>query len=369
VATIGSLAVNIVATTDKFIAGLNNASGRLGKFVKSVSTVQGALVGLAAGGFAAVVKGAIDAGGAIFDMSQKLKISTEALGALRFAAEQLGGTAGSVDTALAKMNVTLGNAISGSKAANDAFLMLGLQANVLAGIPVEQQFLAIVDAINRLPTAAEKASAAQKIFGRGAKELTALISAGTDKIVEFGEEAQRMGALVSNEQSKALDDAADSMAAFSAQWQAMTQQLVATFAPAITGAMFLITESIKFLKTVWNSLQVVMLGGLAAIEFALLNMVKVVNALLPKFLEFQGLEQDFRVGMESFVQQAKEIGNQVDIRHGFAQGQGPLQKSTAAGIESKQVEKNTATTNDKLDAVTAAIKASPRVQLKVAGVR
>jgi hypothetical protein len=149
----------------------------------------------------------------------------------------------------------------------------------------------------------------------------------------------------------------------------MTQQLVATFAPAITGAMFLITESIKFLKTVWNSLQVVMLGGLAAIEFALLNMVKVVNALLPKFLEFQGLEQDFRVGMESFVQQAKEIGNQVDIRHGFAQGQGPLQKSTAAGVESKQVEKNTATTNDKLDAVTAAIKASPRVQLKVAGVR
>jgi hypothetical protein len=365
VATIGSLAVNIVATTDKFISGLNNASGRLGKFVKGVGVVQGALVGLAATGFAAVIKGAIDAGGAIFDMSQKLKISTEALGALHFAATQLGASAGAVDNALAKMNITMGNAIGGSKAAIQAFQMLGLEANVLAGIPVEQQFLAIVDAINRLPTAAQKASAAQAIFGRRAKELSALISAGTSEIIKFGDEAQRTGAILTNEQAAALDDAGDSMAAFSASWQGMTQQLVATFAPAITFAMKGITETIKFLHTVWNTLQFAILGGLAAIEYAMLNMVKVVNALLPKFLEFQGLEQDFRVGAESFVQQAKDIGRQVDIRHGAVQGQGPLQKPTTP--ESKAVEKNTATTNEKLDAVVAAIKASPRLQ--VAGVR
>lgn len=298
-------------------------------------------------------------------MSQKLKISTEALGALRFAAEQLGGTAGSVDTALAKMNVTLGNAVSGSKAANQAFQMLGLEASTLVNIPVEQQFLSIVDAINRLPTAAQKASAAQAIFGRGAKQLSALIAAGTDEIIKFGEEAQRMGALVSDDASKALDDAADSMAAFSAQWQAMTQQLVSFFAPAITLAMGAITESIKFLRTVWNTLQFAVLEGLAAIEGALFLVVKGFNALLPKFLELEGLEQDFRVGMEEFHRQAKEISRQVDIRHGAIQGQGPLQKPT--GPESKAVEKNTATTNDKLDAVVAAIKASPR--FKVAGVR
>lgn len=329
-ATIGTLAVNIVATTDKFISGLNNASGRLGKFVKSVGVVQGALAGLAATGFAAVIKGAIDAGGALFDMSQKLKISTEALTALHFAATQLGASAGAVDSAISKMNVTLGKAIGGSAMAQAAFQQLGINWDELVNIPVDQQFLAVVDAINKIPTAAGQASAAQAIFGKGAKELAGLIAAGTDEIIKFGDEAARTGAILSTEQAAALDDASDRMAAFSAQWQSMTQQLVATFAPAITIAMKGITESIKFLHSVVNTFQVLFLGGLAAIEYSLYGIIKVMNILLPKFLEFGGLEQDFKVGAESFAHAAGEIGRGIDARHGIG-GSGPLEKAALSG--------------------------------------
>jgi hypothetical protein len=325
-ATIGTLAVNIVATTDKFIAGLNNASGRLGKFVKGVGVVQGALAGLAATGLAAVVKGAIDAGGAIFDMSQKLKISTEALTALHFAATQLGASAGAVDNAISKMNVTLGKAISGDAMAQEAFALLGLSWNELVNIPVDKQFLAVVDAINKIPSVAGRASAAQDIFGRGAKELAALISAGTDEIIKFGDEAARTGAVLTTEQAAALDETSDAIAAFSTQWQTLTQSFVSFFAPAITIGMKTITESIKFLHSVVNTFQVIFLGGLAAIEYALYGIVKVMNILLPKFLEFTGLEQDFKVGAESFGQAAGDIGRRIDARHGIG-GSGPLEKA------------------------------------------
>lgn len=329
-ATIGTLAVNIVATTDKFISGLNNASGRLGKFVKSVGVVQGALAGLAATGFAAVIKGAIDAGGALFDLSQKLNTSTEALGALHFAANQLGGSAGAVNTAISFLQKTLGKAAEGSDAAQASFSRLGIDFRQLIDLSGDQQFLAVVDALNKIPNAAGRASAGAAVLGKQSKELAAAIAAGTDEIIKFGDAAARNGAILTTEQAAALDETSDSIAAFSQQWQTMTQAFVSFFSPIISGSMTIITESIKFLHSAWNTLQFALLGGAAAVEGAMLLVVKAINAVLPKAMEFSGIQQELEVGMDSLLQEAKIIGKRVDARHGIGGG-GPLEKATLSG--------------------------------------
>jgi hypothetical protein len=86
---IGSLQVNIVATTDKFVKGIANAKSRLDKFVSSISTVSNAIELLGARAFVSS-SGALSTPAAIsFGLTKKLHISAEGISALHFAAEQL----------------------------------------------------------------------------------------------------------------------------------------------------------------------------------------------------------------------------------------------------------------------------------------
>lgn len=332
-ATIGSLAVNIVATTDKFVAGLNTAQTKLGRFVSKISAAQTAVIGLGVYGFGRMISAALEAGSELHDLSQKLGITTEALSALDYATKQLGGTTQGMHNALAIMARTLGDAASGAKAAQQAFTQLGLNFADLITQSPDQQFLKIVDAINKLPTAAEKASAAQNIFGRGAKDLSAVINAGTAEIIKMGDEAARTGAIIGTDQAAALDTAADAATAFKDSWSALWIQSVAVFAPLITGAMKVIEVGLLAVRAVWKSLQVFVTTGLEVILAGLEQVASALNVVLPKFAEFDvgGITAE----REALGELRRKQLAQLDVIGG-AKGDNPLLKELVEVTKANQ---------------------------------
>src|SRR5687768_16570562 len=74
------------------------------------------LLGVAsAAGFASFVAGAVNSAAALGDQAEQLGVNVEKLQAYRFAATQSGAAASDMDRALAKFNVTLGEAARGNE--------------------------------------------------------------------------------------------------------------------------------------------------------------------------------------------------------------------------------------------------------------
>lgn len=248
-ATIGSLAVNIVAKTDKFLSGLNSAKSSLGKFVSGISYAQGIISGLSSLGFARLTLDVIEAGDAIADISAKLGIGTEQIGALQYAAEQLGSSTEAMNIGLQFLNKNVGLLQQGSQAATDSFARLGLKASDLVGLSLDQKFLTVANAIKSLGSDTEQAAAAQQIFGKGGQELLPIIRAGTDAIIAQGEAAAATGKLFNQDQADGLNEAADAIKNLTASFQGMSKEFVTTFVPAIIWATETLAAFFRLIKS------------------------------------------------------------------------------------------------------------------------
>ena len=319
------MAVNITANTEKFTKGLAKAKDGIGKFVGSISAAQVAAVGFAGYALASITTAAIEAGGALYEMTQKLHISAEALSTLHYAADQLESSSAAVDAALAFMTKNLGKAAQGAEPAIEAFNRLNINFEKLQGLSVDQQFMTIVDALNKIKDPAERAAAAQGIFGKGAKELSALIEAGTASIVEMGNQAAATGAIISTDTAAALDEAGDAIKAFSDSWAALKLQMVGAFAPALTWTMNAISEAMKFGRAAWYAFEVVVSAGLESILVAMQKALQLWNILAPSFAEVD-LE-----GAASAVDSMAGVskGYLEKMRGVYEPGDNPLARSAA----------------------------------------
>lgn len=390
-ATIGSLAVNITAVTDKFTKGLHSAKSQLGKFVGGITSAQTAVAGLAVAGLGMIVNSAIEAGGKLQELTAKLKISSEALTALHYAAGQLESSAEAVDTAIAKMSINLGKAAQGSTGAIDAFNRLGIDFQKVLALPVEQQFLAIIDAIRQIPDHAQQAAAAVAIFGKGAVAIQPLINAGSEAIAQMGAEAASNGVIIGTDTVEALDNAGDSINSFWASWEALKVQAVGTFGPAISGVMWVFTEAIKIARLAWYDLQYAIVTGAKLLAEAINGVMRVWNMLVPAVAEFD-MQQEGTLA-ETLGQQQAILQKKMDVISG-AESTNPLTKSaanvsgtaatskdTAAAMkqaagdkkaEEKAIADNTKQTNDQLKEMVTLMKqgyTQSEAYIKVAGVR
>src|SRR5690606_34764598 len=99
-------------------------------------------------------------------LADRLGLTTEALAGLNHAAELSGVSQESLSRSMEKMLNTIGEAAGGSKTATVALGRLGLSAEQMASMSADQQLAAIADGLNSVASPAERAAAAQDIFGR-----------------------------------------------------------------------------------------------------------------------------------------------------------------------------------------------------------
>lgn len=259
-ATALGLAMQISANTTRLAAGLEEVNKRLDKTSKEAKkasndlgvlktlAIGGAVlkgVGLLASGFTSAasaalgfandVRQSIDATG---DLAARTGISVEALQGFQTAAN-LTGVQG-LDKAVQKLTVSIGNAAATGK--TEAFRQLGIDFAALQAQSPEDQFRTIAAAISQLPTEAERAAAAVKIFGKAGVELLPLFA---ENLAAVEDRAKRLGIVLSEDQVSAVQDMNDALDLASMAFDGIIGQVTANLAPVVSG---IVEEFLQFVE-------------------------------------------------------------------------------------------------------------------------
>ncbi len=246
-ATIAELQTKLTVDNSAFKKGMADSASATKSFADK------AKVGIAAAGAAVAVGfvAAFKALSSVMDESQKrisdlvdtstrLGVGIGPLQALQFAAQQSGISIGSLDGALGKMLKNIGNAAAAGDSAKDAFGKLGLSATALANMQVDKQYLAIADAINKIPTAAGQAAAAVAIFGKGGIEQLSLIKDGAHQAIK---EFEGLGIELTTKQGKSLEAYGDSVNKLALIWDGFENQLSAALSGPLKQLLDWIAQS------------------------------------------------------------------------------------------------------------------------------
>ena len=153
----------------------------------------------AATGTALFVKSAIDQADAANILAGKLGITTEALTKLQYAAQLSDLSQQALEGGLKKLTVTLTSAQDPASKAAQYLDALGLSARQLIALPADQQLGRIGDALNNVENQSQRAAIAQKIFGKAGMDLLPVLAEGSAGIRNLGEEAGRLGVVISTD--------------------------------------------------------------------------------------------------------------------------------------------------------------------------
>lgn len=235
-ASIGDLVVNLGLNSKKFTSGLASA----GSGLKSLASSAVSLFNPITAGFAAVTAGAVSAGAAVYvfagriagladiaDKATQTGLSGAFLQRLGYAADQSGVSVETLQKSVQKLTVMIG------KGDAKPFAKMGVDLKYLQGLNPEAQFRKIAESISKLPTAADRAAAAVRVFGKSGIEMTGLFAGGMNDLNALLADAAALGIGVSDEglaRAAAADDAIQKMkASFGAMMDHVTVGLAPTF--------------------------------------------------------------------------------------------------------------------------------------------
>lgn len=215
-ANIGSLVVDLQANSARFVAEMERARQATERTRRTIETAMSgaqrafSLIGrgLAAAGITLAVDALYDmaqrsvrAAGDMADLATQLGVTTDRLQALQLAAAQAGVSQEQLEAALIKLNDQMGNAARGNDEAIRSFERLGVrlldnqgrmrsQADVMADLAT---------AISRIEDPAQRAAAANDVFGRAGARLLPILEEGGAALQDMEARARSLGAVVENE--------------------------------------------------------------------------------------------------------------------------------------------------------------------------
>lgn len=269
--------VNIVIkAVDKTKKSFRAVTVGLNVIRKAAFSMQSALVAAGAAGFGYLVKRSLDATDALGKMSDKIGISTDQLGGLRYAAELTGVATNTLDMGLQRMVRRVSEAAVGTGAAKDAIKELGLSAKELSQLSPDEQFRAIADAMEGVADQGDKVRLAMSLFDTEGVALVNTLKGGSEALEEMQERAKELGLTMNQSLVNGVEDANDSITELSNFLTGMFNRTVAELAPLIRGVTEAITE--------WVELKVSNAGGVGQfardVAFAIIQSARaIVNSI------------------------------------------------------------------------------------------
>lgn len=228
------LVVNLAGNNAKLKSAITESKGGLKNFASTATTFLNPITA----GFAAVAAGAASAGVAVYmftgriselagiaDESVKTGLDGASLQRLGYAADQSGVSVETLTGGIKKLTIAIG------KGDAKPFSELGLSLAELKAMNPEEQFRRVAESISKLPTAAERAAAAVKIFGKSGIEMTGLFAGGMNDLNALLEDAASLGIGVSAEGLQRAADADDAIQRMKASFGALMDQLTVGVAP------------------------------------------------------------------------------------------------------------------------------------------
>ena len=142
----------------------------------------------------------------MLDMAERTGFSVEALGKLMFAAEQFGVEVGELDMSLRRMARFLFEAAAGMKVNEEALRLLKIDFQKIQGLRPEEQFMMLGEALHNVQNPIERAALAMTIFGRNGAQILPIFRRGAEGVREMGDAADRLGAVISEQDAIAAEN-------------------------------------------------------------------------------------------------------------------------------------------------------------------
>ena len=271
-------------------AAMNRAQGAAQNFMSTFSNVAAPLaaLGALAGAFTAV-KGTLDMGGRLSDISSQTGIAVGDLVVLEQAFKNSGLSAEQVGPSINKLQRAIVEAGQGSTGASETFAKLGLSLAQLESQSPSEQFKSVATAIQGLQSPAARTAAAMEIFGKsGGKMLTLFADSNA-----FAQAATQVGGLagVMDASAGQFDTLSDSLGAASLKGQQLSAGFTAALAPALEGIASALDQT--DLTSLGQSL-----GTMAVAAF---NLATTLSTMIPAIIGVTVAFAAFRSGVDAKV--------------------------------------------------------------------
>ena len=254
----------VVKGTDKasgVLSGISNKmQGMSNTFRKAGTAMMGAGVALGAGLFALANKTAT-MGDEIAKMSKRTGWAVESLSELRHVAAISGTSLNAFEKGTRKLSMAIVDAAEGGQTYEEALNRIGLTAQELIGIPIEEQFWTVANALAGTEDETIKAATAMELFGRTGTELFPMLEEGQEGIARLREEAHELGIVFNDETAKEAEEMKDAMTRLETSLSGVAKELVTVLLPDITKFAEKAVEIIKDVKD-WIALNPQLVTGL-----------------------------------------------------------------------------------------------------------
>jgi hypothetical protein len=233
-----TVSTKLTLDTSGFNRGIKSAESGMSKFKAAAGpAVLGAIAAgfaaaaAAAAGLAVGVKGAIDLGGALSDLSTRTGVAAGELRVLQEAFARNGLAAEQVGPGINKLQRAIVEGGQGVATYKRAFDSLGISLDDLRGMSSAEQFQTIGTAINGLTDPAARAATAMQIFGRSGGEMLTLFSnsgAMNEAARSVGDQAD-----ILTRNANLFDQASDILGSVATKMQGFFVGVADTLVPAL----------------------------------------------------------------------------------------------------------------------------------------
>ncbi|MEN6310888.1 MAG: phage tail tape measure protein, partial [Acidobacteriota bacterium] len=242
---VGSIVGHLVLDKNQWTQAVNSVRQDQAALKKSFSSLSEDLRdvgrGLAVAGaaitgtFTMLIKGAVDAGDEINDLSKKTGISTELLSGYKLAADKSGTSLQGFAIGMKGLANQMQAAHDQGGAAKKTLDSLGVsyQDNTGKLRPLDQVLLDVADRFTKMPDGATKSALAVDVFGKAGADLIPLLNLGRRGLEENYAAAEKLGLVYSKDAAEGADEFNDSLAELKGSVQGLGNQITQALMPTL----------------------------------------------------------------------------------------------------------------------------------------
>lgn len=232
---LGSLLIDLqlnTATLNKQVGDVNKKLSGMSSTIKKVGV---ALAGaFAVRGFTNMIDSTLKMNDALGKTADRLGLTAQELQQLHFTAEQSGISTATLEMALQRMTRRVSEAGKGTGEAVKALKEMGISADQLAKMSVNDQLKVLADKLSGVTSEADQVRLAMKLFDSEGVKLLTMLKNGSGGLEDMANEANSLGFVLDRQMIAKMEQANDSMNRVSKISQGFKNVLTTALAPAIT---------------------------------------------------------------------------------------------------------------------------------------
>lgn len=329
---------------DKTKGAFSTATSGIKKVAGAVFSLKTAIAGaVGAGGLALLVNRSLKATDSLAKTASKIGTTTEALGALRYAADLTGVSTQTMDMALQRFTRRTAEAAAGTGEAKGAIKELGINAQELNRMPLDKRMIVLADAFENVTSESDRLRLAFKLFDSEGAALVNTLSQGSDGLKEMLGEAKLLGLTMSSSAAKGVEDTVDALTKLSGLFKGVTDQVVAAFAPALEAVVERFTaflqQSIKAKGGIENFAKAIAVDLLGGIQVALQAFEDLANGFVQVYnMALRGKDALTRMFTDEAEMNARQLRTEIEeITQAMVERDKKIEDSTARAKRSHEI--------------------------------